>query len=159
MTKHKHKTRMNENGLSLVEVVASIVILTLLITTFMMMFLQSAKTNKASEEIVDATYIAQTEMENIYSVRKINGSISDEAIDTAIKSVGYPDPPSTIVENGREWFKYKKEIVNENIRIELRLEKTLESMKFVIIEAYETAPKNTPRAKMQNLIVWEVNQP
>ena len=58
----------DESGLSLVEVLASIVILTLLLTTFLMMFLQSAKVNKTSENIIDATYIAQTEMEKIYAL-------------------------------------------------------------------------------------------
>ena len=56
MKKMKITMNMKENGLTLIEVVASIVILTLIITTFLMMFLQSAKTNKTSETIIDSTY-------------------------------------------------------------------------------------------------------
>ena len=75
MGKLKLKLQKNEKGISLVEVLASIVILTLLLTTFLMMFVQSAKTNKKSEEIIDATYIAQTEMENIYAVSSNAGNV------------------------------------------------------------------------------------
>jgi len=70
MGKFKIKRALGENGLSLVEVLASFVILTLLLTTFLMMFIQSAKVNKSSEHIIDATYIAQTEMENMYALSK-----------------------------------------------------------------------------------------
>src|SRR5690625_3684322 len=65
--RHKHTKIMNENGLTLVEVLASVVLLTIIITIFLNVFMQSAKTNTTSEEIVDATYLAQTEMEKIYS--------------------------------------------------------------------------------------------
>ncbi len=56
----------NEKGVTLVEVVASFVILVILLISFYTLFIQTAKTTKSSEDIVDATYIAQTEMEKIY---------------------------------------------------------------------------------------------
>src|SRR5690625_5676952 len=65
--RYKCIKRMDENGLTLVEVLASVVLLTIIITIFLNVFIQSAKTNTTSEEVVDATYIAQTEMERIYS--------------------------------------------------------------------------------------------
>jgi len=154
MGKIQMKKIMNERGLSLVEVVASIVILTLILTTFMMMFLQSAKTNKLSAEIVDATYTAQTVMENIYEVSK---APDFENPNSAIKSLGYPDPSSPFEEKGRFWIKYEKEIVDKDIKIEIRLEHNTESLKNVIVEVYETPNRVTPRAKMQNFIVWEAD--
>src|SRR5690625_4357208 len=66
----RFKNMQNEQGLTLVEVLASVVLLTLLLTTFITVFIQSAKMNQTSEMIIDATYIAQTEMEKVYSQSK-----------------------------------------------------------------------------------------
>ncbi|WP_079523907.1 type IV pilus modification PilV family protein [Solibacillus isronensis] len=55
-----------ERGVSLVEVVASIVLITIILLSFFSFFIQSKKTHVASESIVDATYIAQQEMEELY---------------------------------------------------------------------------------------------
>lgn len=57
----------NENGITLVEVIASIVILTIILLSAFQLFIQSAKTTETSENIIDATYIAQREMEKFYS--------------------------------------------------------------------------------------------
>lgn len=57
-----------EQGISLVEVVASIVLITIILISFSGFFLQSKKIHVASESIVDATYVAQkgyTEYEKI----------------------------------------------------------------------------------------------
>ena len=63
----------NEKGVTLVEVVASFVILVILLVSFYTLFIQTAKTTKSSEDIVDATYIAQTEMEHIFNASKSEG--------------------------------------------------------------------------------------
>ncbi|MEK4078610.1 type IV pilus modification PilV family protein [Solibacillus sp. FSL K6-1126] len=55
-----------ERGISLVEVVASIVLITVILLSFFSLFLQSKKTHVASESIIDATYVAQQEMEELY---------------------------------------------------------------------------------------------
>ncbi len=102
MGKFKLKRGMGEGGLSLVEVLASVVILTLLLTTFLMMFLQSAKVNKASEHIIDATYIAQTEMENIYA---LSTTTKNGAKEVAIKGLGYTNRS---IENG--WIIFEKRV-------------------------------------------------
>src|SRR5699024_5708643 len=66
---------INKKGLSLVEVLASIVILSIILTSVLLILNQTARTNKESSDVVDASYIAQTEMENIYDEK---GSMLDE---------------------------------------------------------------------------------
>lgn len=61
----------NQKGLTLVELLASIVILSIIVVTFTTFFIQSAKTTSMSSDITDATYIAQTEMEEIYHISTI----------------------------------------------------------------------------------------
>lgn len=57
-----------ERGISLVEVVASVVLITIILISFFSFFIQSKKTHIASESIVDATYIVQQEMEELYGL-------------------------------------------------------------------------------------------
>lgn len=59
-----------ERGVSLVEVVASIVLITIILISFFGLFLQTKKTNIQSENISSSTYIAQVEMEKIYLFSK-----------------------------------------------------------------------------------------
>ena len=56
-------------GLTLIEVIASIVLISMILLSFMGMFLQSSKTITTSDDIINATYIAQKEMESIYKYR------------------------------------------------------------------------------------------
>lgn len=46
----------DEKGLTLIEVLASLIVIMIIIVIGFGLLLQSAKPNKASEEIVDATY-------------------------------------------------------------------------------------------------------
>lgn len=57
-----------EKGSSLVEVIASIVLITIILLSFSTFFLQSKKTIFLSESFVDATYTAQEDMEAVYGM-------------------------------------------------------------------------------------------
>ena len=152
MRKSKLKRVTPESGLTLVEVLASIVILTLLITTFLTFFLQSAKVNKTSEHIIDATYSAQTAMENIYELTlRTKYYERENAIEEAVKNLGYvqEDTDPSIVFEGIH--------SDTGERIKIRLKTTgNENMDHIIIEVYEGSDEN-PQAKMQNMLVWRTN--
>lgn len=69
----------NENGLSLIEVVVSILIISVILISFFSFFIQSKKVNVQANNISDATYTAQAEMEKIFLVSK---SVSRNTIST-----------------------------------------------------------------------------
>lgn len=54
---------VNEDGMTLVEILASILILSLVVTTFLSFFIQAAKTNKQTDGVNEATFIAQESIE------------------------------------------------------------------------------------------------
>ena len=56
----------DESGLSLVEVLATIVIVTIILISFFRLFTQTAATTRVSYDLIDTTYFAQQEMEYIY---------------------------------------------------------------------------------------------
>ncbi|MFJ7936426.1 hypothetical protein [Sporosarcina sp. NPDC096371] len=133
-----------ESGLSLVEVLASIVILTLLLTTFLMMFLQSAKVHKASEHVIDATYIAQKEMENLYA---LSTSIKESAKIKEIIALGYIEKPD---EN--DWTVFTK-VYNPEILLKIKLKNKEKSMDRVLVEV-RGIPDDKLQAQMENVVVW-----
>lgn len=57
----------HQDGLTLVEVLGSIVILSIIVVTFLAFFINSARTTKVSEEMTDGLYIAQQQVEEIYN--------------------------------------------------------------------------------------------
>lgn len=65
----------NNRGLTLIEVIASLVIISIILISFLGLFLQSKKTNVSSEGIQDATYEAQKVMEQLYTLTNKSGSI------------------------------------------------------------------------------------
>lgn len=72
---HKKKMKrllVEEDGMTLVEILASILILSLIITTFMSFFIQAAKTNNQTDTVNEATFIAQEQIELLtyYSTTK-----------------------------------------------------------------------------------------
>ncbi|MCG7336999.1 hypothetical protein MHZ95_17200 [Sporosarcina sp. ACRSM] len=149
MGKTKRKKGTGENGLTLVEVLASIVILTLLLTTFLMLFLQSAKVNKASEHIIDATYLAQTEMENIYAVS--TGTTFSQR-ETAIESLAYEKKVTEGI-----WTVFEKRNETTDRWVKVRLADKTGTMTRIIVEVYED-PKKILRAKMENVLVWKADK-
>jgi|SRR5690625_366020 len=62
------KKLKNEEGLTLVELLGSIVILSIIVLAFLGFFIQSARTTQVSDEILDASYIAQQQAEEIYNL-------------------------------------------------------------------------------------------
>ncbi|MDB6354166.1 hypothetical protein PH235_11410 [Trichococcus sp. K1Tr] len=52
-----------EEGMTLVEVLASILLLSLIITTFLSFFIQAAKINNKTDAVNEATFIAQEQIE------------------------------------------------------------------------------------------------
>lgn len=136
----------NEEGLTLVEVLASIVILSIVLTTFLLIYAQSAKTTYQSEETIDATYVAQTEMEKIYEISKNSNTKRKKDLD------GYNGPSEEKI-TGLSWDVYNKK--KEQFYIEVKLtEETPYEMTRVVIKVYEELDDEHPKAQMENLFMW-----
>ena len=112
-----------------------------------MLFIQSSKTFKNAERIVDATYVAQTQMENIYA------SSTDNNIKGTFNKLGYTE--EGMKEN---WYVFEKLSEDKNELIRVRVKKfegieNVNNMVSIVVEVYEL-PNETPREKMQNVIMW-----
>lgn len=151
----------NEHGVTLVELLASIVLITLILTTFITVFIQSAKTYKTSEHIIDATYIAQTEMEKIYAVSVVTEYGGRKEAMTS-EPLGYHYKGSK-----EDWLVYEKKDDHYMIQVklqELRMEipdpndprgtqKMETDMNRMIVEVLEGSGGKV-NAKMQGILHW-----
>jgi len=143
--------KINEHGFTLIEVLASIVLLAIILTSFGMIFAQSLKTSNTSERIIDHTYIAQREMERIY---ELSTKVSVEHRISEIKEnknyVQYSDDG--------DWLLFKKEIVDEQVNIELRLKDEPSSLTRILIKVYDVKNLEKPKVQMENLLEWKIDE-
>lgn len=136
-----------EKGLTLIEVLASTVLITLILVSFFTLFAQGAKTNITSENIVDSTYLAQKEMESIIALSK-------EPLQQTPKIEMDNKYGMGVVSSNNEWVKYEKNIPNSTDKYNIRIKNTTSNRTNVIVEVLETE-NNVVRAKMENVVLWE----
>src|SRR5690625_298874 len=96
----KGKYFKNEAGLTLTEVLASIVLISIVILLFSMIFTNFMDTSNKSEKVISATYVAQKEMERMYEFSKMVPITKIEDSN---------DFDYTKIETDGEWTVYKKE--------------------------------------------------
>ncbi|TSI10136.1 prepilin-type N-terminal cleavage/methylation domain-containing protein [Lysinibacillus sp. BW-2-10] len=133
--------RLNESGISLVEVIASIVILSIIILSIFSLLTQSSKTTRTSERIIDATYVAQTEMEELY-----------------FESIKRADPESAILSKGytknTSYFEKTNTSYNFYIKLSLTKNDTYPQLTRILIQVYEHKHDTHPKAQMENTLDW-----
>lgn len=141
------KRRLDEKGFSLVEVIASIVILTIILVSVFSMLTQSAKTSKSSENIVDATYVAQSEMENLYALAK-KTAFSSHA--TTIINEGY-----TNVDASGNPLGYYEKTDSYYIKLTVRdISDKYTSLTRIVIQVYDKKG-GILKSQMENTLQWK----
>ncbi|ADU31347.1 type IV pilus modification PilV family protein [Evansella cellulosilytica] len=83
-----------EDGRTLVEILISITILAIVTVPIASMFVQSARSINVAEELMDATYVAQTVMEEIYHIS--DGSLA--SFDALHEAEGFDYSPIDLEE-------------------------------------------------------------
>jgi prepilin-type N-terminal cleavage/methylation domain-containing protein len=144
---NKVSKHFNNKGLTLVEVLVSIILISLVLFTFFSFLIQSAKTGKTSEEVVDGTYLAQLEMEKLYEVSRKEDFNS--GIDEIVNSLTYKQITSTT----QDEYVFEKSIDGKNIKLKLK-EHSYPGMSYLVIEVFDQENGTRPRAKMETILEW-----
>ena len=71
-----------ENGVTLVELLAAIAILSIIVTGFLGFFIQAAKTNQHTNAVNEATFLAQEQMEEIIHNAPLKPVVGEEVKDS-----------------------------------------------------------------------------
>ena len=145
------KYHLNESGISLVEVIASIVILSVILISVFTMLTQSGKTTKNNEDIVEATYLAQMEIEKLYNESL---SLSANEYPTALINLNYKYDRTKTDADGYtiETYYYDGTTIN-NAYVEISVKLRIPDSPLLIIYVYDK--KNGKlKAQMQNIFEW-----
>lgn len=139
------KQFQSEKGMTLIEVVASIVILSIILLSVYKLLISSSETTKTSETIIDATYIAQTEMENFYSFSHENNMPAqfDKEIFPSYEYKRNEDSSTFIYQNDTDYPGYS---------LELKLKLTGSNMTRIILKVYNN--KNVLKSQMETTLEW-----
>jgi len=129
----------NDKGFTLIEVFSSLILITIILLSFFGLFVQSNKTSKTSSTIIDSTYLAQMEMENVF--KKIKGKTEEQlASSLNYKSNG---PPQTATCNNIDDIEFSTiwtfEKQQNDVLFELTIKRhcQLELLDSIIIKAYK----------------------
>ncbi|MDZ5710731.1 type IV pilus modification PilV family protein [Jeotgalibacillus haloalkalitolerans] len=146
----------NERGVTLVEVLASVVIVVLLAMVFMNLFLTSARSNEVSEEVVDHTFVAQRQMEDLYEAGQ---QYRFDEIETALTT----DPYDLLLEQSLPDEKIFSKTEGGS-RVEVTLSPYIsddetftdltEVLTKAVVEVSSPSEQGDPFTKIEGLIEW-----
>jgi prepilin-type N-terminal cleavage/methylation domain-containing protein len=132
---------MNEKGLTLIEVLASLVLLSIIVVSLLSFFTHSARSNNVSKSIMNATYTAEATMEEMYGV-----ITSTKSLNELIKPTGYNEVNKTA-----NRIEYQKKVSSYSLTIVLT-STTDPSLVNLKVKAY----KDTKiEAQMEMLVAWK----
>ncbi|PLS01316.1 type II secretion system protein [Neobacillus cucumis] len=134
-----------EKGLTLIEILVSIVILSIIVVSFLSMFVQSSRSNNFSKRIVDATYVAETQMEELNNMNKSLASPSLANLSTEIKK-SYTVDSSCSDCFGKTTSGHYVLVQLKNVSTELGK---------VIVKIYKDNSKTSQEAQMELNVSWK----
>lgn len=154
-------------GISLVEVLAGFIILTIILISFMSILVQTKKTNASSEEIQEATYLAQAEMEEIYLKSDsggLLGELSASELEVNHKSYIKKSETSSDYNECKNVTSHQKvysiiyegrvEAYISNLKIDLTCRPNNNILGRVMIELVDPS-LNSSKAKIENAYIWK----
>ena len=153
------KINTNEDGFTLIEIIVSILLISIILFSFFGLLVQSKKTNSSAEDTNDATYLAQIEMEKIYNLSTQNNInlISSINLDGYIQT----DTTSKSCSNN-EKLDFDKEYIYERIIENSHWKSVVIIRKLcgyadrstnVIIQIIDS--KNNVKAMVENVYFWK----
>lgn len=152
MKKIKRKFLKNELGLTLAEVLVSIVLISIVMLLFLMIFMNFMNISNKSEGVISATYVAQKEMERMYEFSKMVPITKIEDSN---------DFDYTKIETDGEWTVYKKEEEHYDIRLKIKKLATEENenigLVHVFIEIHDLSTDKL-ETEMENFLDWKEDE-
>ncbi|MFS0822523.1 type IV pilus modification PilV family protein [Bacillus sp. 1P02SD] len=136
----------NQSGITLIEVLASIVILSLIIVTIVPMFIQSSKANNLSKSITESTYLAESEMEEIIQLNTKSASPSLSELSKQMNDYGYNTDLSCSTCYG---------MTKDDRYVFVQLKDTSTDLVKVVLKVYRDSSKQKLESQMETIISWK----
>lgn len=139
----------NNGGYSLVELLVSVLLLTIIVVAFLSVFQYATRNNITSGQVVDQGYVAQTRMEDI-----IDSNNTEPDFDALIAAMATEYASCTKVGGAiiEHIFTGKKDGYNIKIVMKEKAYATSEDLVSVFVGVYEDSSYSRPIASVQNII-------
>lgn len=156
--------KKDQAGFTLIEVVAALLIIGVVLLGFFYLFMNATTTTKKANEIFDATYYAQQEMEHLY---QLSQSVTLENREQAITFVPAKSGETTAQYEARKIYYYSKiagtskfekqgnklEDANNSYYYELTCEVLPLKLTKIIVRVYERKG-GVQKAQMESIYEW-----
>lgn len=142
MKKHANLSS-SQKGMTLIEILASLAIISIIIVSLLSMFVQSARSNQFSKNVVDSTYIAETEMEAIYNLSTTTTFANSSTMLNT--NLGYTKT-ITGCPSSHCYFKYSSDRYVFTV---------LKDTGSVVVKIYQDSTKSKQEAQMEMLLTWK----
>ncbi|WP_053367681.1 type IV pilus modification PilV family protein [Bacillus sp. FJAT-27245] len=140
----------SQRGFSLIEILAAMMILTIIIVSMLPMFTQSARTNSFSKNIIDATYVAEANMETVYNVVSTVPSLDGVTIPLTNATYGFTlttkDCPTGIC--------FEKTDSGHYVFVQIVNSGGANEMAKVKVKVFKDSTKAIKEAQMETLLTW-----
>lgn len=138
----------DQSGTTLIELLVSITILAMIVTTFLSVFLFATRTNIDTNELTDGTRVAQTCMEEVYSSSKLDTVTNMTGMTTALSSYTSSVSGTNYTFTKQMDGYYVVIVFTKNAYPSIS-----STMYKVVVNTYYDAAHTHRAAKMQNIII------
>ncbi|WP_018931425.1 type IV pilus modification PilV family protein [Gracilibacillus lacisalsi] len=136
----------SEKGFTLIEILASIVILTIISLGFLALFTYASKSNSESENIIDGNAIAQTAMENIYDLSR------ESSIDQTITQL--ENDTYQIISTSDQFYHLRKQDSHYYIDVELKEDNEASSFWLVSVQVIDKRNNEKRVTQIESGYIW-----
>ncbi|WP_409271300.1 type IV pilus modification PilV family protein [Neobacillus sp. SCS-31] len=141
----------SKQGFSLIEILAAMMILSIIIVSMLPMFAHSARSNSFSKNMVDGTYVAEAQMETVYNVVSTVPSIDSAAALLTNATYGYTQTTSDCPTGSRCFEKVDS---GHYAFVQLANSGTANELAKVKVKVYKDSTKAVKEAQMETLLSW-----
>lgn len=144
----RQKKYNTSKGLTLIEIIVSLALLSIIIIPFLAMFVNSTKVNSRSDTTLNATYLAQVTMEELYHF-----SESYTFMDGLIQ-LGDNGFTQTTIIVGND-YDFGKEQGPHYIKIEIRKSAYSGNLTKTLVKIYNNSAMDILQAQMETILSWK----
>ncbi len=142
----KDKLINSKKGITFIEILLSIVLLAVIVTPFLGMYTQAAKSSGNSKDILDATYMAQKNMEQTYAISQ------SENFQNGLDILEADGFSKTQITPDKEDYKFTKTIDSYDVSIEIYTDGYTDDLVKVLIKIYNGTKLEV---QMETILLWE----
>ncbi|RDU37015.1 hypothetical protein DRW41_09995 [Neobacillus piezotolerans] len=141
----------SQRGLTLIEILAAMMILTIIIVSMLPMFAHSARSNSFSKNMIDATYVAEAHMETAYNLVSTVPSLDSATASLTSIAYGYTLTTADCPAGSKCFYKADS---GHYVFVQVANAGLANEMAKVKVKVFKDSTKAVKEAQMETLLTW-----